>query len=115
MLFTQYTFTFFAESPPLPYLVTGCLLNRYNTFAAKDSLAVFSKLTFTDINQFTLANDISTIGYNWKVFKNSSYTIVSKYNFIIRDAVGYFYKLHFTDFYNNIGEKGNPKWEYQQL
>ncbi len=115
LVFTQYTFTFYAESPPLPYLVTGCLLNRFNTQAVKDSSAVFSKIAFADVNQFTLTNDISTIGYNWKVFKNSSYSIVSKYNFIIRDAAGYSYKLHFTDFYDSKGEKGNPKWEYQQL
>ena len=26
-----------------------------------------------------------------------------------------YYKLHFIDFYNNLGEKGYPKFEIQEL
>jgi len=48
----------------LPYLVAGCLLNRYNTTAAKDTLALFDQITYSNIDSYLFSSDISTIGYD---------------------------------------------------
>lgn len=115
IVFSQYTFVFYDMDPPTPYLVTGCLLNRYNTMAYLDTVSSFSDLTYGNITTSRLVKDISVIGYDWKVFNGTKYTIQAKNNYIVRDADGILYKLHFTAFYSNTGVKGNPQWEFQQL
>ena len=115
LAFSQYTYIFYDQVPVLPYLVTGCLLNRYNTEAAPDTNNRFTQLTYSDVSNYILSRDISTIGYQWKTFNGSSYTVNTNYSYIIRSAEGIYYKLRFTGFYNNAGAKGNPKWEYQRL
>lgn len=112
--FTQYTHIFY-DPPVTPYLVTGCLLNRYNTTAQKDSLLIFSTINFSAIENLTFSSDINTIGYDWKIFANGTYITYPQINYIIKDSEGFYYKLHFIDFYNNSGVKGYPKWEFQQL
>lgn len=113
LAFTQYTHVFY--DPYQPYLVTGCLLNRYQTTANMDSTSVFSTIDFTQANSLTLAPAINTIGYNWKTFNGSNYTTNTKINYVIKDSEGLLYKLHFIDFYSKLGIKGCPTWEYQQL
>lgn len=113
--FSQYTFVFYDMDPPTPYLVTGCLLNRYNTMGYMDTVAKFSDINFANVATDRLVDDISVIGYDWKVFNGTKYTVRPKNNYIIRDADGLLYKLHFTAFYNAMGVKGNPQWEFQQL
>ncbi|MES2591856.1 MAG: HmuY family protein [Bacteroidota bacterium] len=115
LTFTQYTHVFYEETGITPYLVTGCLLNRYLTKAVMDSSIAFSQMTLSSAIDYILIDEINTIGYNWKVFVNGTYVTFSKMNYVIKDAEGYYYKFHFIDFYNNLGVKGNPKWEYQQL
>ncbi len=112
--FTQYTHIFY-DPPVTPYLVTGCLLNRFNTTAKKDSLLTFSEINFSTVENFILSSNINTIGYDWKIFANGTYITHTHLNYIIKDSEGFYYKLHFIDFYNNSGAKGNPKWEFQQL
>jgi hypothetical protein len=115
LVFTQYTFVFYDKIPAVPYLVTGCLLNRYRTFAYADTVHKFEQTFQNVVSEKHFTNDISAIGYDWKVFNGSKYTIRSSNNYIVRTANGLLYKLHFTGFYNNAGVKGNPQWEYQQL
>jgi hypothetical protein len=57
------------------------------------------------------------VGYNWKEYDLSAgeYTVFSNINYIIQDKNDKYYKLHFIDFYNNLGEKGYPKFEIQEL
>jgi predicted secreted protein len=114
LVFTQYTHIFY-DGPPMPYLVTGCLLNRYNTEAKMDSLITFSSINLAIAENYILSSKINTIGYEWKVFTGGTFKIKYQMNYIIKDSEGYYYKLRFIDFYNSSGVKGNPKWEYQQL
>lgn len=111
--FSQYTFVF--NNPYHPYLVTGCLLNRNNTFAAQDSITDFSAIQFSNIPSYTFNFDVSSIGYRWKVFDGTNYSVNPAMNYIIQSKEGYYYKLHFIDFYNEMGIKGYPKFEYQKL
>lgn len=113
LVFTQYVHVF--HNPVQPYLVTGCLMNRYQTTAARDTLNDFSVIDFAQASASTLSPAINTIGYDWKVFSGNTYLTDPSMNFIIRDQTGAYYKLHFIDFYDSNGIKGNPKWEMQPL
>ncbi len=112
--FTQYTHIFY-DTPITPYLVTGCLLNRYHTKAKMDSTITFSAINFSSVENYTLSSSVNSIGYDWKVYTNGTYITNTKMNYIIEDKEGIYYKLHFIDFFNSSGIKGNPKWEYQKL
>ena len=54
---------------------------------------------------------------HWKYynFEAGSYTVEVGLNYVIKNRKGYFYKLRFVEFYNNLGQKGYPAIEYQQL
>jgi len=114
LVFTQYIHVFY-EPELTTYLVTGCLLNHYNTLSAKDETTPFANINFASLENYTLTNAANTIGYDWKVFDGSTYTVDPNKNYIIRDREGFHYKLHFIDFYDQSGVKGNPKWEFQEL
>ena len=113
IVFTQYTHIF--HDPFTPYLVTGCLLNRYHTMAYSDTLLNFNNINSSNLRSADFSDAINVIGYDWKTFTGSQYVTNSKISYIIRDQFGQDYKLHFIDFYSASGIKGSPKWEYQQL
>lgn len=112
--FSQYTHVFYDTYPAVPYLVAGCVLNRYYTRAYEDTVNSFEATTLASVRPELLSASITAIGYNWKLFNGTRYTVRPN-NYIVRNSVGMFYKLHFTGFYNAAGAKGNPQWEYQQL
>lgn len=115
LLFTQYTHLFY--DPDEAYVVTGVLLNRYNTAATRIMDKPFETVTYDDIAALTFSSDINYIGYDWKYFDfaNSIYTVDPTITYIVQTSSGYYYKLHFIDFYNTQGEKGYPKLEVQQM
>jgi hypothetical protein len=117
MVFTQYTHLFF--DPLETYLVTGCLLNRYNTAAFMDSMITYDAISYDKATEYPLSPFINTIGYDWKTVGSttgggSDYKVHFNMNYIIRTSEGSYFKLRFIDFYDNK-VKGNPKWEYQEL
>ncbi|MCC6768388.1 MAG: HmuY family protein [Bacteroidia bacterium] len=113
LCFTQYMHIFY--NPLTTYLVAGCLLNRYQTSALTDSVGQFSNISFESIKNVKLHTRINEIGYYWKIFADGNYTARPEVNYVIKDQKGIYYKLHFIDFYNQAGQKGWPKWEYQRL
>lgn len=112
LCFTQYT----AEIP-IPYLVTGVLLNPYRTAAVLDSTIGFDAIDLSYAQQKELSENRDVIGYNWKVydFDAGSYRVNAAMNYIVKVQDGSYYKLHFIDFYNSEGVKGNPQWECSRL
>lgn len=110
LMFTQYTYVF--HNPPVPYLVTGVLLNPNNVEVAEPEVN-WSEVTFDIIPElsFTRARDV--IGYDWKYFDFDSglYLVDSSKIFVIRDTRGKYFKIRFIDFYDTGGEKGHPKFE----
>ena len=48
-------------------------------------------------------------------FNTNAYSVNPKMNYILKVADGFYYKLHFLDFYNDQGIKGYPKFEFQKL
>ena len=115
MLFTQYTEIF--EQGALPYLVTGVLINREGYEVAETDSVKFSDIDLTYANQLEYSQAIDIIGYDWKEynFDTGIYEIYSDQNFVIKHPTGRIYKLHFVDFYNDIGEKGAPQFEFEEL
>lgn len=113
--FTQYMFTFF--DPYTPYVVTGVLLNPYQTTAAVDSTTGFEKIDRVFAQGMKLTSRTDVIGYTWKGFSLNSqaYNINSHYTYIIKDSKGLFYKLRFIGFFDAAGRRGYPKFEYQKL
>ena len=113
LLFTKYTHIFEDGSP---YLLTGTLTNDYvltDTVTESD----FSSITLEDLENADYKTDHDLIGYDWKeyMFDTGSYVVQPQKVYLIKSTEGVYYKLHFTDFYDQNGLKGAPKFEFQQL
>lgn len=117
LMFTAYTHIFDFNGSPLPYRVSGVLINRYKTYVAEDTTLDYNEINYNNIinnNNLVYSNNIDVIGYNWKTY-SGSFTIVENLNYIIKTSAGLYFKLRFIDFYNDNGVKGCPKFEFQQL
>jgi hypothetical protein len=114
--FTQYTHVF-AGDPPTPYLVTGVLTNRNKVEVATVFNKQFTDIVLSDVALYSFSTTIDKIGYDWKEynFTGGSYTVFSDKNYIIKSTEEKYYKLHFIDFYDAKGDKGNPTFEFQEL
>ncbi|MDO8898238.1 MAG: HmuY family protein [Bacteroidales bacterium] len=122
LLFTQYTTLLFTNTgEPYPYLVTGVLLNRFNTFSALNQELVFDSITRENAMEANFINRLDAIGYDWKevVGDVSSgivfYEVKAENNYFIRTQEGFYFKMRFVSFYNQSGEKGYPTIEFQKL
>ncbi len=117
LVFTQYTETLFDGTEYIPYLVTGTQINRNQMMVAVEEERSFEEIELEDVLDYEFEDRIDRPGYDWKYFDfdNSVYTVLSNKIYIIRSYNGKYYKLRFTDFYNDSGEKGYPKFEYQAL
>lgn len=115
LVFTQYTHLF--TDPETPYLVTGVLLNRVGTSAARIEGKTFGEIDLEDAQNTVLSNNINVIGYDWKWFdfEAGTYLVDPNLIYIVQTHVGIYYKLHFTSFYNSAGLKGYPRIEFQEL
>ncbi len=128
LLFTRYTTTLSYEGEFVPdfieeqedtlaYSVTGALLNPNHGRAFKDKLNSFEDINSELVDESFLSEDLDVIGFDWKnyVFEDNYYEIDIDAVYIIKDADGVYYKLRFTDFYNEDNKRGYPKFEYQRL
>jgi hypothetical protein len=116
--FTTYTTLLYTtDGQSQPYVVAGVLLNKNKCAAALDSINDFQNIKLSDTSNYQFSNNLDFIGYDWKYydFENGIYSIRPNQIFIIRDHYGYYYKLRFTDFYSETGEKGVPQFEYVRL
>jgi hypothetical protein len=122
LLFTQYTTLLFTDvGDPYPYLVTGVLINDSLVSAVMDSITPFENITREMAETLFLSKQRDVIGYDWKMVNGDvtsgsvTYTVIPKMVYIIRNTDGFFFKLRFVDFYNQLGQKGYPTFEYQKL
>ncbi len=114
LLFTQYTHLF---NPSFPYLVTGVLLNRYETNCAENDTIDFDTMNLENVGELDYLSDLNTIGYDWKSYDGASgqFEVLENRNYVINNNLGVYFKLRFIDYYNDLGEKGAPKFEIQSL
>ncbi|MBI3518667.1 MAG: hypothetical protein HY062_04830 [Bacteroidetes bacterium] len=115
LCFTQYTHIFY--DPFQYYQVMGVLTNTFNTRMIKISDRPFSDITINDTLGRSFLTAKNAIGYDWKAFNlnTNMYTVNTNLCYIINDSKGFYYKLHFIDFYNSSGVKGYPTFEFKRL
>jgi len=117
LCFTKYTELLYTnDGVPTWYSVTGPLINPKTVAVAVDTSKTFEQITYEDISKYSFSSYINSIGHTWKWFDlgKGAYIINPNINFILRTQIGYI-KMHFVGFYNQTGEKGYPKFEYQRL
>ncbi len=115
LCFTTYTHLFY--DPYLPYLVNGALLNPYQTEAAMDTVYAFEAIDRELAADLMLSSARDVIGYDWKSYSlnTGSFTVYPEQVYVLRDSEGFYYKLHFLDFYDENGQKGAPTFAVQRL
>jgi hypothetical protein len=93
------------------------LLNPYKTVAALDTTLQFEEVNFDIAEKQKFVNQKDIIGYEWKDydFDNGMYKVNPEYIYILKNRIGYYYKLRFIDYYNSTGEKGFPTFEFLRL
>ena len=116
LCFTQYsTILFDDKNVATPYLVRGVYINMNGTTAARDTINSFNDINSGDIANYTFSSAQDIIGYDWKDYKNDSYKINPKIFYTVKDHLGAYYKLKFTGFYNNSGQRGFPSFQCIKL
>lgn len=110
--FTKYTYLF--DNPPIHYLVTGVVINPIDTYTAEIGTKAFEDITSADTLNLEWTDQPDAIGYDWKTynFDSQTYDVNSERTWIIRTATGFYYKLRFTDFYDEGGNVGVPNFEF---
>ncbi len=116
IVFTRYRHVYY-ELNNFPYIVSGVLLNPYNTTAYKDSSAGYQNIDINTIAHASFVPFRDLIGFDWKTydFDNGRYTVNPKKTFIIKTRKDEYWKLHFLDYYNDKGIKGSPSFEFERL
>lgn len=116
-VFTQYTYAFYELNPPIPYLVTGVLLNPRNALSAKVFDQPFAEINLNNSQQYPFNSRQDNVGFDWKTFDLNAgyYTVHSNQNYVITTHSGKLYKMHFLDWYNSNGVKGTATIEYAEL
>jgi hypothetical protein len=118
ILFSKYAQLLYTDGgDKMWYSVTGAYLNQNNTEAALLYSEDFQSIDFFAIDTLEFSNARNKIGHEWKYYDMaaSSYYIRSEMIYIIKGVTGFYYKLHFIDFYDNNGNKGFPKFEYKKI
>jgi len=121
-VFTRYRTIFpglNADGSDMPYIVNGVLLNTFKTLGASDSTKEFNFAEFdlAASSQFTLSPNRDIIGYNWKAvnINTAEYTVLPKRMFLLKDQLNQLWKFHFVSFYDENGQRGNPRFEFKRL
>ncbi|MBW7867965.1 MAG: HmuY family protein [Brumimicrobium sp.] len=122
LVFTQYI-QHLTEPAIMDYLLTGCLLNRYQTKAILVTNIKYEDIDLMYAQTLSLANDMNAIGYDWKdvgltqVMEGgtANYTVFPNKAYVIQDQHGNYFKLKFLDFYSKTGEKGTPTFTFEEL
>ena len=119
LYFTQYVKLIYSTDFKISqnYQLAGVLINPSKIAVATDFKTPFAEINSSKINSYKFSNLNDAIGYEWKTysFSTNSYIVLSNFNYIISIKDGFYYKLHFTDFYNEFGVKGYPKFEFQKI
>jgi len=93
LLFTQYKTT----AVPAPFNTVTGILHNVGVESAK-VIDVDNTATYEDWQSATFAEEINTIGYNWKAFENNIYTMAPNTVYFVKDQTGDIWKIIFTGF-----------------
>lgn len=118
--FLRYRWIYYEFNPPLLYQVCGVHLNRHLVEVAVDSTLNFYDIKLSDGLNQSYSDRRDMIGFEWKypdfTPNGVRYRTRNYINYFIREKnSGHIYKLRFLDFYDDAGNKGSPRFEYQLL
>ncbi|MBK7129982.1 MAG: HmuY family protein [Crocinitomicaceae bacterium] len=116
LCFTNYQHYF--SNLPLPFVITGVLSNRKSGIVCADiPFNGFEQAVLADTALYVFTNRADEIGYDWKIRNDldNSYTIDENKFFMLKNQQGVFYKIRFTDFYDQQGNKGYPTFLIQKM
>ena len=115
LVFTQYTAKVEQLSTGIieDYSVNGVLLNPHLVQVAHDFTKPFTDINYTDLQTYTYSTFWDAIGYDWKYydFDNMVYVIEPGRAYIIHSVEDNYFKMRFTSFTNDQGDKGYPTFE----
>ncbi|MFA8451503.1 MAG: HmuY family protein [Bacteroidales bacterium] len=116
LLFTQYTTYLYDGKQYIEYLVRGVLSNK-GVEVGRISTIPFANLCSKDISGVEFSKNADGIGHTWKKFDMTSFTyvVLDKRIYIVRTNDQQQYKLHFTSYFNDQGQKGYPEFAYEVL
>ena len=117
MVFTRYVYTY-DDPPDFPYPVIGVLINPSNVEVGTMMLEggmEFDSISIYDVTGLQFSNQWDIIGWDWKIFDNTGYTVDPNEVYIIQSYEGDYFKFRFLDYYNDQGMRGYPKFEYAPL
>jgi hypothetical protein len=97
----------------LPYYQVTGFLTSTGTRVARLQNADYAAVTLSDTLQHAFSSNWDGIGYDWKTysFVTNSYTVDPSIVYIVNDAEGYFHKVRFLEYYNQVGDIGCPRFE----
>jgi hypothetical protein len=118
--FSRYSTILFTDAgDPYDYNVVGVLLNPYKVLAVEtDTLThPYESIQLQDTIHYQFTNQNDLIGYDWKEydFDDDIFEVYDGKSYIVKDRDGYFYKLHFISFYDELGNKGSIKYQIERL
>lgn len=117
LLFTKYMNYITMGGESIWHSVVGVLIKEPGTTGALMPDTVFNDVTLASLDNVTLTSQRDVIGYAWKSISMSTmlYTADPTMIYAIRTENGNTFALHFTDFYDESGTKGAPKFEFKKL
>jgi len=119
IVFRKYKTLLFEEGTgkPYDYIVVGCMLNPYKTRCAETESVEFEKVNRQVASTMLFTNHLDAIGWDWKTYDRVSgkYLINYRKTFIVETSDGRMFKLRFVDYYNDLGQRGYPKMEFQEI
>lgn len=116
IVFTRYRHVYY-DLGGFPYVVTGALTNPYKTSAALEKDIEFTDIDNAVAMKTAYVKNRDIIGFDWKHYDidEGRYTVNQSKNYIIKNRKGQYWKLHFLNYYNSVGIKGTPSFEFQQI
>lgn len=115
-MFTRYRFVYYDMEPIVPYEVNGVILNPNNVTVAETRMD-WDSVTFDNTSGLNFSSKRDFIGFDWKTYDFSKEAYITDINriLIIKSHSGKYFKLRFIDFYDELGVKGAPSFEFLRL
>ena len=83
--------------------------------AALDTANNYYDIGLENLPGYQFSDALDAVGYEWKVYNNDTYTLVDSLNYVLKDQLGDYYKLRFTDYFDDLGQKGYPSFELTKI
>lgn len=111
VVFTRYMHIYY-DMDNFPYPVNGVLLNPYQTSVlVADTTLSFEEVAYNpDYTDADFSRDRDFIGFNWKTYNTSTYTVNSHKVYIIRTQEDRQWKWRFLSY-----EKGNTAFQFELI